>query len=94
MGKRTGDDESDLPQKRVRFEDAGTPHRSEAASFAKRSLRLQQVSPMAPITAASVSFSVFLPDIQSSRSILVRCLVKSRVTISCTCNSAIVNFLT
>ena len=32
-----------------------------------------------PITAASVSFSVFLPDIQSSRSTLVRCLVESRV---------------
>ena len=45
MAKRTGDGESDLPQKRVRLEDAGTPHRSEAPLFAKRRLRLQQVSP-------------------------------------------------
>ena len=45
MAKRTGNGESDLSQKRVRFEDAGTPHRSEASSFAKRRLRLQQVFP-------------------------------------------------
>ena len=38
-----------------------------------------------PITVASVSFSVFLPDIRSSRTIHVRCLVESRVTIPCTC---------
>ena len=69
--KHAGDGESNLPLKRITFDGAGTPHRSEAASFAKRRLRLQQVSLMArlfktPITAASVSFSVFLPDFQSS----------------------------
>ena len=45
MAKRTGDSESDLPQKRGRFEDPGTPHRLEMSSFSKRRLRLQQVSP-------------------------------------------------
>ena len=42
MAKQTGDSESDLPQKRVRIKDAGY---SEAPSFAKRRLQLQQVSP-------------------------------------------------
>ena len=57
MAKRTGDSESDLPQKRARFEDTGTPHRSEAPSFAKRRLRLQQVSPRR-VRMQQIEFSV------------------------------------
>jgi len=33
MAKQTGDSESDLPQKRGRFENPGTPHRLEMPSF-------------------------------------------------------------
>ena len=57
MAKRTGDSESDRPQKRARFEDTGTPHRSEAPSFAKRRLRLQQVSPRR-VRMQQIEFSV------------------------------------
>ena len=47
MGKRTGDGESGLPHKLVRFEDAGTPHHSEEGLFATRRLWLQLVFPIA-----------------------------------------------
>ena len=54
MAKQTGDSESDLPQKRVRIKDAG---HSEAPSFAKRRLQLQQVSPRR-VHAANKEFSI------------------------------------
>ena len=50
MAKRKGEGKSGLPQKCLRLEDAGSPHHSEAPSFASRRLQLQQVSPRARST--------------------------------------------
>ena len=45
MAKRPSESDTELPRKRVRFGDAGTPLRSEASPVARRRLQLKQLSP-------------------------------------------------
>ena len=45
MAKRPSESDTELPRKRVRFGDAGTPLRSEAPPVARRRLQLKQLSP-------------------------------------------------
>ena len=60
MARQTGDCESDLPQERIRFKDAGTPNHSKAPSFVKRRLQLQQVSPRR-LRMQQINSSVWVP---------------------------------